>query len=225
MAEKTYSVDTIVSYIEALIGHARGQSPGQTASPTGDTAFMPSDGSAAKTATTGSTAYPAGYKFTGQSGSSDFDTFYQALLAKLGMPATPANMAFMRAWNQAEGMQTSTNNPFATTQEASGASNINSVGVKSYTSFDQGVQATAETLQNGMYDNVLEALRAGTDPMAGAVAVANSHWGTGSLVIGVLQGGGGGGTGGESASAAAAPEPPPVDQATQDYTEQAIRGY
>lgn len=135
------------------------------------------------------TAYPSNYSYSGGGGgASDFDPFYTALLSKLNLPQTDANMAFLRAWNQAEGMQPGTNNPFATTQGAAGASNFNSVGVKVYPSFDTGVEATAQTLQNGYYGDILGAMQAGNDPMAAAVAVANSPWGTGSLVMGVLGG-------------------------------------
>lgn len=116
------------------------------------------------------------------------DGFYVALLNKLGMPVTGANMQFMRAWNRAEGMDSSHYNPFATTQAASGASNVNRVGVKSYTSFDQGVNATAQTLQNGRYGSILDALRNGNDSMAAARAVAATPWGTGTLIQKVLGG-------------------------------------
>lgn len=183
-----YDVNDAISYIGAMLGSVRGQPDYQNH--TAGTSWEPGRGAPdAPHATSGGAAsYPGGYSYAGQGGgTSDWDTFYSGLLSKLGLPETPANMAFLRAWNQAEGMQTSTNNPFATTQGAEGAGSINSVGVKSYRDMDQGIQATVETLQNGYYDDILAALRAGNDPMAAAVAVANSPWGTGSLVMRVLE--------------------------------------
>lgn len=46
-----------------------------------------------------------------------------------------------------------------TTQPAPGATNFNAVGVKNYTSYAQGVEATAQTLANGFYPQLLHALQ------------------------------------------------------------------
>ena len=110
------------------------------------------------------------------------------LLKRLGMPTTSENVRAMTAWAQAEGTGASFN-PLATTQGAAGASNFNSVGVKNYVSYDQGLQATVQTLTNGRYENILSALRAGTNADAVGQAVEDSPWGTGGLVLRVLHGG------------------------------------
>ena len=55
---------------------------------------------------------------------------------------------------------------------------MNSVGVKSYLSRDQGLQATVSTLQNGLYGGVLDALKQGNDSSAVLAAVSKSPWGT-----------------------------------------------
>jgi len=112
------------------------------------------------------------------------DQFGTRLLEKLNLPVTAANLTFLSAWQKAEGG--SADNPFNTTQDAPGATNFNSVGVKRYPSVAEGLDATAETLTNGYYGGILTALQQGNDPMAAARAVAASPWGTGSGVEQVL---------------------------------------
>jgi hypothetical protein len=114
-----------------------------------------------------------------------FNGYAQELLSKLGAPATANNVAFLNAWAKAEGGNASYN-PFNTTQPAPGASNYNSVGVRNYTSPQQGISATIQTLLNGRYGNIVQGLRSGATPQALATAVANSPWGTGSGVLRVL---------------------------------------
>jgi cell wall-associated NlpC family hydrolase len=113
----------------------------------------------------------------------------QRILTGVGVPVTPENMRFFDAWARAEGGG-ATNNPFNTTQQASGASSYNSVGVRNYTSPQQGIDATVNTLTNGRYGNIIGALRSGDSAMAAAKALANSPWGTGGLVQKILGGGG-----------------------------------
>lgn len=112
--------------------------------------------------------------------------YYSSVLKMIGAPITPANLKFMKAWQQAEGGDAT--NPFNTTQDAPGATNFNSVGVKRYPNAKVGANATAKTLMNGMYANIIAALKQGKDPMAAARALANSPWGTGELTIKVLGG-------------------------------------
>jgi len=113
--------------------------------------------------------------------------FAHDLLARLGFRVTRANTRALLAWMQAEGGSASYN-PLNTTQPAAGASNYNSVGVKNYTSYNQGLTATAQTLRNGHYGPILRALRAGKSAMDVARAVAKTPWGTGSGVVRVLGG-------------------------------------
>lgn len=139
-----------------------------------------------------------------------------AILRGIGAPLTPENIKFFNAWVRAEGGSAS-HNPFNTTQHAPGASSYNSVGVRNYTSAAQGTRATIDTLLNGRYGNIVSGLRSGR---ASAVqlgqALANSPWGTGSLVLKILgagpvsaalPGGVGGGGGGAGAPTVAAPRP------------------
>jgi hypothetical protein len=104
------------------------------------------------------------------------------LLRSIGAPATPQNLLFVNDWARAEGGGAA-NNPFNTTEPGYGTTgNYNSVGVKEYATPQQGIAATAATLENGRYGNILSALRHGTDAKLAAAALAASPWGTGSLV-------------------------------------------
>jgi hypothetical protein len=107
------------------------------------------------------------------------------LLNQLGLPVTAENVKALGAWAQAEGTK-ATYNPLATTQSMPGATSFNRVGVRNYASYSDGIAATARTLTNGHYPNILAALRSGTSAVAVAQAVANSPWGTGSGVLRVL---------------------------------------
>jgi hypothetical protein len=107
------------------------------------------------------------------------------LLARLGMPQTAENMRAVVAWQQAEGTRAAFN-PLATTQGSGGATDFNPVGVKNYTNYAQGLDATVTTLRNGRYGEILAALLDGTSASRVAAAVARSPWGTGDGVSRVL---------------------------------------
>lgn len=110
------------------------------------------------------------------------------LLAQIKAPVTPANLSYLDAWQRAEGGSAS-NNPFNTTLSAPGATPYNSNNgypVLNYTSPQQGLQATSQTLLESRYGDIVKALRQGTDPMAAANALVASKWGTGPLVQKIL---------------------------------------
>jgi hypothetical protein len=107
-------------------------------------------------------------------------------LAKVNMPVTAENVRAVSAWEQAEGTKASFN-PLATTQGGfAGETRFNSVGVKNYATYQDGIDANAHALLNGRYTNVLDALRAGNNATAVAQAIANSPWGTHDGVLRVL---------------------------------------
>jgi hypothetical protein len=136
----------------------------------------------ATTATTGTAATtPAGPATT------DREQWAHDFLTQLGMPVTNENVRAMVAWQQAEGTRAQ-NNPLATTQNMPGATSFNSVGVKNYESYQDGLTANIEAITNGRYPNILAALQAGNDANAVAQAIANSPWGTGAGVERVLNG-------------------------------------
>lgn len=112
---------------------------------------------------------------------------YEKILEGLGAPVTPENMKFMLAWRQAEGSG-GKYNPFNTTQKMSGAVSINSHGVKSYQSIEDGITATIKTLKNGRYNCIVNGLI--NDIGAENIAKCESlkTWGTGDLVAKVVAG-------------------------------------
>jgi hypothetical protein len=129
---------------------------------------------------TGSTATASSF-----APSSDRTQWATDLLGQLGLPVTAENVKALGAWAQAEGTKASFN-PLATTQSMPGATSFNSVGVRNYASYADGIRATAQTLTNGHYPNILAALQAGSSAVAVARAVAASPWGTGQGVLRVL---------------------------------------
>ena len=111
-------------------------------------------------------------------------TWAQALLVAMRLPVTADNVAAITAWEMAEGghwYNTAYYNPLNTTQDMPGATVFNSVGVKAYTSWKQGLEATVKTMKNGYYGSIIEALKRGNDSAAVAQAVGASPWGTGDF--------------------------------------------
>jgi hypothetical protein len=135
-------------------------------------------GSSATTATTAPAGAPTGNR----------EQWAHDFLTRLGMPVTNENVRLMVAWQQAEGTRARFN-PLATTQGMPGATSFNSVGVKNYLSYDDGITANIKAITNGRYENVLASLRRGDSAEATAQAIAASPWGTGGLVLRILQGG------------------------------------
>ena len=109
------------------------------------------------------------------------------LLDLLGDPVTVENIRALSAWIGAESNNSRYHNPLATTMGASGASDVNSVGVKSYPNDIIGLDATVRTLHNGYYPAILAALAQGNSAQRVVVAVASSPWGTGINAVRRLQ--------------------------------------
>ena len=129
--------------------------------------------------------------------------FYKAVLTGIGAPITNNNLLYLYAWRQAEGGSAAFN-PFNTTQKALGATNYNKVGVKNYTSAEQGISATVKTLLNGKYSGIISSLKADAEPSQTADALIASPWGTGELAKEVISG----------YESGAKPKPPPIDRST-----------
>jgi hypothetical protein len=112
--------------------------------------------------------------------------FAVALLETLGDPVTPQNTLAIVSWAQAEGGAwngPAKYNPLNTTRRMPGSYSINGAEVQSYTSWPEGLAATAQTLQAGAYGGILSALKAGSSALAVERAVASSIWGTGSFAL------------------------------------------
>lgn len=84
------------------------------------------------------------------------------LLRALGNPSPDQNTVnWVIGWTDYETApgQSASYNLLNTTLGAPGASNYNSVGVKNYSSYQQGIQANAATLEGGYYPSLLADLR------------------------------------------------------------------
>jgi cell wall-associated NlpC family hydrolase len=102
------------------------------------------------------------------------------LLRRLGNDTpTHATIAYMEAWHRAEGGSASFN-WLNTTQDAPGATDYNSVGVKNYPDYATGIEATAQTLTNGRYPRTLAGL-VGNAPVVDDAEMG--VWGTGGAAI------------------------------------------
>lgn len=69
-------------------------------------------------------------------------------------------------------------NPYATTWKLQYVDNFNSVGVQNYHSLEDGINATINTLTNGLYGPILDALKNQSDEAAICQAISNSPWGS-----------------------------------------------
>jgi len=126
----------------------------------------------------------------------------RGVLSLIGMKPTLLNVVKTRgritamlAWKRAENGSRPCNgvqvvggpkfNGFATTERLPGSTDYNSVHVQNYIDALQGEEATARTLTNGRYPNILKALASG-DPTAICTSIANSPWGTGLGALNTL---------------------------------------
>lgn len=108
-----------------------------------------------------------------------FGRWAELLLSKLGAPICQDNLIAVVAWESAEGTAAAYN-PLATTHDAPGASDFNTVGVKNYPSLGDGIQATIDTLVLGSptygYGAVLASLAACAPAESTAAAINASAW-------------------------------------------------
>lgn len=109
------------------------------------------------------------------------------LLGKLGAPVSEASINALTTWMRHEGghWKNSANyNPLNTTYSMAGSTSMNSVGVKSYKSWEDGYAATVNTLtgKNATdrgYSAIVSALKSGASTDAILDAVNKSAWMTG----------------------------------------------
>lgn len=86
------------------------------------------------------------------------DAFYHTLCAVIGQRNCTNTLPILRRWQQFEGGNAEWN-PFNTTERWDGSSNYNSAGVQNYQNEVDGVNATAHTLRNGYYPNIVQAIQ------------------------------------------------------------------
>ena len=108
-----------------------------------------------------------------------YETFAADVLRKIGAPTNDENMAVMMAWMTKEGggrgKSTYKFNPLNTGKKGyPGAVYHGSHGLASYASYEQGVDATAATLQLGYYQAMLKAFQSGHG--AQAIGHMDEHW-------------------------------------------------
>lgn len=115
--------------------------------------------------------------------------FAEDLLSELGISpsAAPNSVIALEGWAAGEGGGTSAQNPVATynplntTLSEPGSSTINSAGVRAYPSLSVGLQATAATLTEARYRQIVADLATNAVPSATWSAVQSSPWGTHDL--------------------------------------------
>jgi hypothetical protein len=104
--------------------------------------------------------------------------FAKDVYGKLGIPFNQVNRVIGIAWAAIEGSN-ALFNPWDTTEPWPGATDYNSVGVKNYRSWEDGVNATVATLKNGYYNHILAELKSPTATVAQKLnAINTSPWGS-----------------------------------------------
>jgi len=111
--------------------------------------------------------------------------FADKLAQRLRFQLTPENGRFIHAWYLAE--NGSADNPLNTSYPEKGQDHVfNSDGVRRYASINVGVDATANTLLQPEYKDILNALKRGTSAHDAAEALEKTSWGTRGLVKQIL---------------------------------------
>jgi hypothetical protein len=131
--------------------------------------------------TSGKTAAASTMAITTPSGGWTPAGWARALLRDAHLPRTVCDRGAIEAWIGAEGSNPAWRNLLDTTMPEPGSQPVNSVGVQSYRSWREGLDATVATLRNGDYPAILSALGNGGSAQAVADAVARSPWGTQSF--------------------------------------------
>jgi len=107
------------------------------------------------------------------------DAWAKGLLQTLNLPDCPSNLVALVAWQTAENT-TAAWNPLATTLAQNGSTGFNAVGVQNYTSFNAGLEATADTLRWGYttqgYGWIIYRLSRCAKPIVTARAIRASNW-------------------------------------------------
>jgi hypothetical protein len=116
---------------------------------------------------------------------SDLQRWADLTLQRAGLPITPENEQTLYKWSRAEG-GLNHNNPLNTTENWPGATLWNPQGVKTYPNLDVGASATAKTLTNGYYPDILSMFynSVPTSQWSSAARAQISKWGTNTTFLG-----------------------------------------
>jgi hypothetical protein len=108
-----------------------------------------------------------------------YERWGERFLDEMEAPRCKDNRIVAIAWEVNEGTS-AVWNPLATTYDLPGATNHNSVGVKNYESFAQGLDATRLTIKRGFsqygYGEIVRRLQRCAPPMKTARAIKRSSW-------------------------------------------------
>lgn len=141
------------------------------------------------------------------------------VMEKIGGKFSATTLTGLELWAQSEGTPDSWNNPLATTLSCCGGTDVNSSGVKSYPTENDGIDATYNTLTGGGYDAVVTAIRDNQSLTDLWTAINASPWCSGCqngdypvALYDYIHGGGKqpGGPGGSPPPPPAGPPPPGV---------------
>lgn len=142
-----------------------------------------------------SNAYASDVTYVGMQGTKKEAEWARDLLTSLGAPHSDSNISAITTWMRFEGgggkvtgigVNSAMYNPLNTTLERPGATAMNSVGVKRYLSWEQGMNATVSTLLGNKadargYTGIVEALKSDAGVSAVLSAVNNSAWRSGKI--------------------------------------------
>lgn len=96
-------------------------------------------------------------------GSANMSQISEDILTAAKIPVTDANVALITTMARGEGMPLGDFNWLASTTPEPGSGTMNDVGVATYGSYQQGVDASAQTLLNGNYNRMVQLMRSGAD--------------------------------------------------------------
>jgi hypothetical protein len=153
--------------------------------------------------TLGNVATSGGGSMSFAKGTGDKKTWATQLLSALGAPVNDSNITALTTWQQHEGghwENSASFNPLNTTYDPDKKyESMNSVGVRRYPSWDEGIAATVNTLTGSKadargYSAIVNALKSGASTETILTAVSNSAWVTGKTGQNSYKGFRGGGT-------------------------------
>jgi hypothetical protein len=152
--------------------------------------------------TLGNIATSGGGKMSFAKGTGDKKTWATQLLTAIGAPISDSNITALTTWQQHEGghwNNSASFNPLNTTLDMGNSQSMNSVGVKRYNSWDEGITATVNTLTGSKadargYTAIVNAMKSGASTETILTAVSNSAWMSGKTGQNSYKGFKGGGT-------------------------------
>lgn len=113
------------------------------------------------------------------------DVWARDFLQAAAFPTTSENVRAVVSWEYAEsGGGGGDYNPLNTTQGGyAGETNFNTVGVKNYVRYEDGIAANAKVIHNGYYTAAVALFAQGDNARATCDAITRSPWGTGFIVL------------------------------------------